>query len=287
MTVCAVNRRAVLVLGMHRSGTSALAGLLMRLGVAGPRTPMQPGDDNPLGYGESKAFHEFHERLLQSLGSSWDAWSRVSPDWFASPDAIDRAEEFRALLEQEFADASLFVVKDPRICRLLPFWLRNLAANDIGTVAVIMVRSPLEVAASLKARNALGRDQALLIWLRHVLDAELGTRTTRRSVIGYADLLNDWRSVAAKISAEIGVEWQQGWADAEEAISEFLRPELRHHTIELDRMDAGLPLSSWVADTYGALQLLVRGRNRAKAITTLDRVRQALDHFSSRPPVAG
>src|SRR6266496_1756616 len=125
-------RQALLVLGMHRSGTSALAGLLIRLGAQGPKTLMPPNEHNPRGFWESDALYQFHERLLHSAGSGWDSWTRFSPAWSdgAVPGLI--ASEFRGLLEQEFGSAPLFVIKDPRICRFVPFWLHCLGEEGIA-----------------------------------------------------------------------------------------------------------------------------------------------------------
>ena len=66
-----MTRQAFLVLSMHRSGTSTLAGLLVRLGVEGPRTLMPPDSFNPLGYWESEPIAEYHDRLLRSAHTSW------------------------------------------------------------------------------------------------------------------------------------------------------------------------------------------------------------------------
>src|SRR5262245_15299141 len=116
---------------MHRSGTSALAGLLVHLGARAPQTLMPADENNPQGYWESLAFHDFHERLLRSAGSRWDAWTRVSPEWLRRVSAGRYGDECRDLLQREFGDAPLFVLKDPRMCRLMPFWLPLLASAGI------------------------------------------------------------------------------------------------------------------------------------------------------------
>jgi hypothetical protein len=81
--------------------------------------------------------------------------------------------------------------------------------QDIGVVTkvVIPVRSPLEVATSLKKRNAFSLNRGMLLWLRHVLDAERDSRGMDRSVIFWADLRRDWRKVCLKISDDINLGW--------------------------------------------------------------------------------
>lgn len=278
-----MTRQALLVLGMHRSGTSALTGLLIRLGAQGPQALMPPNESNPLGYWESSAFAAFNERLLASNGSRWDAWTRVGPTWFDSAAAVEFASELRTLLEQEFGDVPLFVIKDPRICRFVPFWLRVLRVENIAPAAIIPVRSPLEVACSLEARDGLTRQHSLLMWLRHVLDAEFETRNITRSLVRYRDLLKDWRVAAGTISADIGVDWpgRSGAADAE--IAEFLSPELRHHAIGIEALDVAIPFSDWLRQSCEALDLLLEPHapRATEAFGALDEVRRELDRAAS------
>ena len=80
----AVTRRAILVLGMHRSGTSAVTGLLVRLG-ARAKTLIRPNEHNPLGFWESDAFFAYHERLLRDAGTDWDEWTPVAVDGLIRP----------------------------------------------------------------------------------------------------------------------------------------------------------------------------------------------------------
>jgi hypothetical protein len=274
-----VTRQALLVLGMHRSGTSAFTGLLIQLGAQGPRTLMQPDEHNPLGFWESDAFCAFHERLLHAAGTAWDGWTRFTPNDLGTETAAQFADGFRALLQREFGDAPLFVVKDPRICRFVPFWLRNLAEADITPAAIITVRSPLEVAQSLAARNGFLLEQSLLLWLRHMLDAEFETRTINRSVVRYRDLLEDWRTVTDKISTDINVAWPSESAATDMEIADFLKPELCHHAIGLEALDVSPPLSRWVRQTCEAFELLLEPQAPRihDAFDALDNIRREFD----------
>jgi hypothetical protein len=115
-------RQAILVLGMHRSGTSALAGALGLLGARLPARQMPPHVDNPKGYFESAHIVAIHERLLAAAGTSWFGLDRISDEWFHSAQATSFVDELVAAVREEFDDAALFVVKDPRMCRLMPIW---------------------------------------------------------------------------------------------------------------------------------------------------------------------
>jgi hypothetical protein len=279
-----MTRQAVLVIGMHRSGTSALAGLLARLGAAVPNTVIAADEHNALGYWESVEFNRFHDRLLSSAGTSWDAWTPLSPD-FLEPAAADAfAKEFARLLHDEFGTAPLFVAKDPRICRFVPFWLQSLAASGVDPVPILTIRAPLDVASSLAERNHFGREHSLLIWLRHVLDAESETRAIRRSVVRYRDLLDDWKSVVDRITADTGVEWPRRWEAADAEIAGFLRPELCHHATAADDIGIGPPLSEWVTRTCEAFERLLEphGTRTREAFEALDDVRRELDRAASQ-----
>lgn len=264
---------------MHRSGTSALTGLLVHLGVQGPRTLMPATEFNERGYWESTPFHQFHERLLMHAGTEWDLWTsapaeRLTPMW---AEALNL--EFKTLLDQEFGDAPLFVVKDPRVCRLMPFWRAGLQTAGVDPLAVIVVRSPLEVAASLAARDRLPLDHALLSWLRHVLDAEAATRGLRRSIVRYQDLLGDWKSIAERLARDLGLQWQAQSPEAEVRISEFLGSDLRHHIDRGEAPDVPPMLADWVSRTTNALDGLLGDdpAQNAEALAALDQVRSEFD----------
>jgi len=279
----AASRKALLVLGMHRSGTSATAGLLIRLGAQGPASLMRPKADNPRGFWESDALYGFHERLLHAAGSRWDSWARFSPIWCDSHIPAELTNELRALLLQEFGNAPLFVVKDPRICRLVPFWLRSLEGERISVAAVIQLRSPLEVSQSLESRNGLGQQHALLMWLRHMLDAEFETRKVPRTFVRYSDVLENWTRAADKMARDLRLEWPQRSSATELEIAQFIDRDLRHHAMPIETLNVASPLADWVRQTCAALDLLVEegARHAGDAMDSLDQVREAFDRTTS------
>ena len=63
--------KLILVLGMHRSGTSALSGLLVKSGMDGPIDMMPATENNPKGYYESAAVMKLNDQLLSKLGYQW------------------------------------------------------------------------------------------------------------------------------------------------------------------------------------------------------------------------
>ncbi len=197
---------AILVVGMHRSGTSATAGALGLCGVALGSELLQPGEDNPKGYFEHERAVAIDEQLLAALGSGWADARPLPPGWAESLGAREAIAEIDALLAADFAGAPLFALKDPRMCRLLPAWLEALRARGIRAVALFVARDPAEVAASIEARNGWTPPLGELLWLRHVCDAEAATRGIPRTAISYAGLLADPAQSLRAALERLGVE---------------------------------------------------------------------------------
>lgn len=274
-------RQALIVLGMHRSGTSALSGVLAKLGARPPATLMPSTRDNPRGYWESSALMQFHDDVLESAGTCWSDWDRFNDEWMESPVARPFMDRLASLLEQEFGDAALFLVKDPRMCRLLPLWLKVLGEEGITPKVVIPIRHPSEVIGSLAARDGITRMRAQLIWLRHNLEAESGSRDLVRCFVRYPDLLADWRSVASGISKALDLKWPTRSSAAEAEIEAYLSSSLRHHVAPGESVAGSSPIDIWVATAYQAIEVLMDGGDAAEACRNLDQVGQEFDQTSA------
>jgi hypothetical protein len=276
-----VSRVAALVLGAHRSGTSVTTSLLARLGFALPSTLMPADSWNAEGYFESSRLHGFHDRLLRAAGTSWDAYTRVNPEWLASEDARTMREECRELLRSEFGAARRFVVKDPRICRFVPFWLQLFQEEGIQPKAVLVVRPPFDVARSLQARDGLRLTLGALVWLRHVLDAEAATRAVPRTWAPYADTLRDWRQAAGRIGEDLGETWLAG--AAADAPDDLVEAGLQHHSGPLDTSRVPDVLIEWVRRTEDALASFCTAASpdRRRAESALDTIRAEFDRTTA------
>lgn len=154
---------AVLVVGMHRSGTSALSGMLNYLGVIAPGELLPATEFNQKGYFENRRIIDFHAHLLDQLGSRWDDPLPLRQDSLDSPTGRSAAQKLSVVLREEIGDKPMVVLKDPRICRLVPLWLEALSLIGRRTVAVIPFRRPLEVVASLQRRESFCAAQAMIL----------------------------------------------------------------------------------------------------------------------------
>lgn len=230
-----MDKNTIIVLGMHRSGTSALAGVLGLLGVdLGARLLNAQEGVNPKGFWEHAAVVDLHDELLEELHSGW--WDALAlPDgWMASPTAIRCHERLAQLIRQEFAKEQLWAVKDPRSCRLIPLWTDVMTKTNTHPNYILMVRHPVEVAASLAHRDGFSTPMAALLWLRNVLESERDTRDQSRMVMTFDDLLSDWRMTLCKVTDAFGIELPQADDITVLQVDTFLEPQLRHHIAKSD-----------------------------------------------------
>jgi len=220
------------VLGAHRSGTSAMARALSLNGAVLPLRMLPAQPDNPLGFWESKDVVDINDRLLAAMDLEWS-------DPFLAPQAryLSNIEggffdEAVAALQGNFEGRSPIVLKDPRISVLNEFWGRVLVRAGYRPVYVIMVRNPIEVASSLTARNGFSRERALLIWASHMVAAVRDTAESVRVFISYDQLISDWRGALARVESATGATLPRRSATASVETDRFISVAQRHHHSE-------------------------------------------------------
>ena len=273
-----MSRVAILVLGMHRSGTSAVTWLLGRLGAALPVDGIGAHADNARGYFESAGLVAADDQLLRVARSSWFDPRPLDLSRLWSSALRSRKDRIREAIERGWGDAPLMALKDPRQCRFVPFVADVLAEMAVEPRAVLVLRSAAEVARSLASRDGTSPTYAHLLWLRHMIDAERGTRRMRRAVVGYDGMLGDWRGAMARLAPLAG---QEGWtppADEAAAIEAFLDPTLRHHRADAPA-ELEEPLAGIVQAVSGGLDALAEADDAA-ARDRLDRAYAMLDAAS-------
>ena len=181
-----------------------------------------------------------------------------------------------------FGASDLAVLKDPRICRFVPLWISVFNSMAIKPLFVFLVRSPLEVAASLQARNALmpftlggvSEAAALLLWLRHFIDAERDTRGEPRVFVSYEQVLGDWRGTSLASAANSISLGQSGrkmpsapWASSSPA-------RLRHHVLPDEDLDLRKDIPDWVRMAYRWARTAASGGS--PDVAELDHITDAL-----------
>lgn len=251
-------RAAYLVLGMHRSGTSAATQLLALAGAQLPANVM-PGDEhNAKGYFEPWKIALFNNERLRAAGSAWD-------DIFAYPyRPLDQADEAAwlaratAVFEDEFGETRNPLLKDPRVTVLMPLWRQVLDGLAVAPRCVIPLRHPMAVAGSLSRRDGFAPQKSVLIWSAYMLAAEAYSRDLPRAVVGYDALLGDWRGQAARIEATHGAPLPRLTERAGREIDRFLTPDLRHNQGDGDLASLGWA-GEIAAQIYGWFQAAAEG----------------------------
>jgi hypothetical protein len=239
----------ILVLGMHRSGTSAITRVLNLLGVDLGTRLLSPGVDNTKGFWESEAAFHIDEKLLTDMGRSW-ADVREMPDaWVGSDAASTALGHIVNLAQTEFVDSALWALKDPRLCRLAPLWLRAFELLGTRVSVVMIVRDPREVAESLHKRDGLDRKYSHLLWAQHVMEAEIASRGLPRVMLTYDELLKDWSTCMERVSTGLDISWPADNDEARLAIGSFLDAEDRHHQV-VESNDIDNPLTGLTGDLY-------------------------------------
>ena len=270
-------RQAILVLGMHRSGTSAVCGAINLLGVSAPKTLMPAHANNPRGYWESYPLFLANDELLASAGSAWHDWRCLSPQWMKSRDAQAWRQRIKEVITEEYANEPLFFIKDPRICRFLPFYLSVLSELSVSPVAILPVRNPLEVARSLRRRDNLTVSRSILIWLRHVLEAEYYSRDIPRSFVLYDRFLVDWRQSFLQIARHLGVVWPEYSSESTEKVDQFLSLELWRERSTPEELGDHPDVTSLALAVFKIFSEIAANGERNSLTKELDRIREKFD----------
>ncbi|MEA2373108.1 MAG: hypothetical protein QOH12_3502 [Solirubrobacteraceae bacterium] len=178
----------VVVLGMSRSGTSAVSEALVRSGFFAGREAdlMAPTQDNPRGYWENIAVYRSNEAVLRELGATW--FDPPSPDLTRASRHLQAGLSAALDLLVETAAPAPVVLKDPRIGVLLDLWRPVL---DGRLHPVLVVRPPTEIASSLATRDGTPRALGLAGWEVHVTRVLDYLRGRTVTVAPYAALLAD------------------------------------------------------------------------------------------------
>jgi len=215
-------------MGVGRSGTSALTRVLNLLGAALPPTLNGPGFGNERGFWEPTRVVELSDEILGRHGSDWFDTRPLPRAWFESHEAQDYIDRAVTVIQNEYRHEPLIAIKDPRICRLAPLYWAALERLGYRPHAIIPLRHPTEMIASLQRREGTDPRTGELIWIRHMLEAELYTRRSPRVWVTYDQLLNDWQGLQAKISTRLDVAWPNAVSDVADKVQSFLEPGFRH-----------------------------------------------------------
>jgi hypothetical protein len=181
----------VFILGMHRSGTSALTGMLAKAGFSAPSDLMPATVANPKGYWESLSIIRLNEDFIIEMESHWSSSLSLPAGWIESIGARKWRTSLINIIAETYRGAELPTIKDPRFCKLIMGLEPWLESRLIDTSFIIPIRHPLEVSNSLFQAEGTDLTKALRLWIKSVFITEQATRGHRRTFISFDILIQD------------------------------------------------------------------------------------------------
>ena len=217
----------IFVLGMHRSGTSAVARVLNLMGVyfGGERVSTGRSDENTKGFWERRDVRDLNDDLLFSSGCDWDCIADFDLDALPAETKSTFVDVAADIVLNLDAHRPWFV-KEPRLCLLFPIWRQALE----NPFCIHVLRNPLEVAHSLRTRNGIPVRTGLALWElynHHALNASAGLR---RVFVSYEDLMRMPSVVVERLHSVL--EEQGGYGlriPSSDELNQFLDGELYRH----------------------------------------------------------
>ena len=230
--------KVIIVLGMHRSGTSVLTRGLAAVGVNLGDQLMPGGPDNPKGFFEDLNIVKLNSEMLTELGSYWD--SLWIPDWRSL--SMERQSYYLnaavSLISDQFKHKDLWAFKDPRVTRLVSFWVEVLKQANCEPIFILSNRHPLSVADSLAKRDQMPLGQALLLWLLHQSAGLDFFLETKGLIVDYDVFLESPLLHLEKLQSFLNLQKGDDWQEkSQEFEKRFLEEGLRHGFHQLDGSD--------------------------------------------------
>jgi len=248
-------KKLIVVLGMHRSGTSVIARGLKAMGVdLGENLLPAMAEVNERGFWEDQDFLALNVELMALSGLDW--YDNCPAGRFQADDT--RLEPYRSravqLVEDRLAIYPSFAVKDPRMAVLLPFWRAVFEQVECDVVYLIAIRNPRSVVDSIVRRDGFGAVKIYYLWLEHVLSSLLVTSGYPRVVVDYdvfmAEPIRQLERIGYAISFEMSPDSAR---EMDEFKDDFLSVELRHSRYGIDDLGNDPAAPPDVIELYSSL----------------------------------
>ena len=246
------SKQIIVVLGMHRSGTSALTRGLKIIGAdLGDRLMSPVEGDNPTGFWEDLDFYEMDVELMNALVGEWDSLAQIDQDALRAALGGDQFSQAVALVNRKLANVGLFGLKDPRLARLMSFWKEVFSHCNVDVEVVLALRNPRSVADSLFKRNGIDRGKSYCLWICHVLEILRNCAGLKYVVVDYDNLVespeNEFRRIAREFGHSVNAEELQAYK------ASFVEGELRHTKYQLNELSEDSACPQLARDIYTTL----------------------------------
>jgi hypothetical protein len=227
------NQRCILVLGMHRSGTSCLTGSLQKRGLTLGEVFTQNAF-NAKGNRENRKVMGLNDEVLAASGGAWDR----PPEQLSWSRGMERTRD-RLITSLRRSAPQAWGFKDPRTLLTLPFWLEGLVDPQfVGTF-----RHPMSVARSLQNRGDIAIQNGIELWYQHNIRLIDLWERQPFPLLSFDVPAEEYEHSIIRAGDELGL--SRSAAD-----DSFFNDSLRHHLGDVDSHD--LPEPS--AQLYGRLR---------------------------------
>ncbi|MEA2737036.1 MAG: hypothetical protein QOH05_343, partial [Acetobacteraceae bacterium] len=240
----------VVVLGMHRSGTSLCAHILSMLGLD-MADGVLPKSDAPKGHWERLEIVNTHDRILQFLDRDYYSPLHAHafpPGWWAEPPVRVARNELAAWLRQRIGDSPRFGFKDPRTCRMMPMWKEIFSDVGLEPRYVFCVRDPRQVGRSIADRDHLAYDDSEYRWMVYNAHAVVTVGEAPVCVVPYEAWFADPAPILARMAALTHAPMHPDDPELKAAVADVIDSNLRH-----DDPAAGIRLSQITREFYAQL----------------------------------
>lgn len=208
----------VFVMGMHRSGTSMVTGILQKCGLFLGNNLLMGARDNPKGHFEDRKFLNINNSLLISNGGTW----RNPPKWISARNLEPIMKRFLA----SWPEDKLVGWKDPRICITFPAW--NALIKPERVKIIFVLRNEIQIAKSLQARNGIPFERGkrlTKIYNNRAMENIRGAANVQYIMTWHYRYFENWQAEIESITEFLGLEIPQDT----KPITDFIDKKLWHY----------------------------------------------------------
>ena len=197
----------IVVIGMHRSGTSMCSNMLHMLG-ADMADDIHAAPANAKGHWERPRLVDTNDAIFGFFRRQWGSPAHVldMPEhWLGDPRVQELRRRSIGWLQPHMGALRPYGFKDPRTTLLLRFWKQVFSEIGAAPRYVFCVRSPAQVARSLHARDRMERGQAEYRWLHYNIEAVRAMVGASTCIIPYEHWFDRPQETAARLAAHVGL----------------------------------------------------------------------------------
>lgn len=237
--------KAITILGSGRCGTSMASRSINLMGVDLGEDLLKPDKTNPKGFWENKRIVVTHKEIINTLGSipfrkGWQNLSKIKP----------LKKKMKDTVEEQFFDKPLWGWKDPRTSECIEMWKEILSDMDVKGNYLIMIRNPLDVAASFRRAYDRNEKVALKQWQIRTLLALRGTKKESRIIVDYDDFIEDSFGTVKNIAKSFGVTLPTDKTWLKQELNSFIDPTLRHSRTGLKKLSKSNEIEKDMKELY-------------------------------------